>query len=110
MEFPLVAVLLAVPRTHLGDRISFMVRLVYQHFFLRKNTKLVILVLENLPVLENIDQIINLPNLQFVTINNCPNIKNLKILEQCIGLKKLKVKPPINLNGILLPSVEIVVV
>ena len=77
--------------------------------FLGKNTEILSITLHNLSTLENIDQIVNLENLKNIKIINCPNIKNLKILEKCIGLIKLTVKPPINLNGILLPSVEIVV-
>lgn len=78
--------------------------------FLKNNTKLRRIILEKLPMLEDIGTIGDLPNLKNITIINCPNIKNLKILEQCIGLKKLTVKPPINLNGVSLPSVEIIVI
>lgn len=78
--------------------------------FLEKNTEILSIRLNNLSMLEDINQIVTLPNLQKITIDNCPNIKNLKILEQCISLKKLIVKPPINLNGILLPSVEVIII
>ncbi len=78
--------------------------------FLEKNTEILSIKLINLSMLEDIDQIVTLPNLQHIIIDNCPNIKSLRILEDCIELKKLTVRPPINLNGILLPSVEVIII